>query len=283
MVADVHGNYDALARVAEESERLVILGDLLDYIDYHDPRRGIVGEMFGADNAARFASLRVRGAFAELREFNQSLWGSMADPYGTLSAVVRERYRRLLACIPADAIVTLGNVDVAEEWEAVAGSATPYLDGEIATLDGLDFAFVAGGAYPGAPVPPMLPTQGDPATTRPHPWRPLMRPYADYSAAVDALPPADVLCSHIPPDIVLMRYDTVPGRLEMCGSGLRQYIERVQPLLALSGHVHQPLRDRARLGMTECLNVGHFQRQERAVVLDTDRLHEMRAARERGA
>ena len=286
VVADVHGNYDALARVAETADRLIVLGDLLDYIDYHDPRRGIVGEMFGADNAARFAALRVRGAFSELREFNRMLWGSMADPHGTLSAIVRERYRRVLASIPAGTIVTLGNVDVAAEWEAVAGPAMPYRDGEIVTVDGLDFAFVAGGAYRGAPVPPMLPVQLDEAgavpAQRPYPWRPLMRPYADYSAVVDALPPADVLCSHIPPDNALLRYDTVPGRLEMCGPGLVEYIERVQPLLALSGHVHQPLRARTRLGMTECRNVGHFQRRERAVVLDTEQLHEARAARRGG-
>lgn len=281
VVADVHGNYDALARVAESAEQLIILGDLLDYIDYHDPRRGIVGEMFGADNAARFASLRLRGAFVELRAFNRMLWGSMADPEGTLSAIVRERYRRVLASVPADTIVTLGNVDVAAEWEAVAGPAMPYRDGSVVTLGGLDFAFVAGGAHPGAPLPPKMPVREDDAQ-RPHPWRPLMRPYAAYSAVVDALPPADVLCSHIPPDIALMRYDTVPGRLEMSGPGLVEYIERVRPLLALSGHVHQPLRARARLGMTECRNVGHFQRQELAVVLDTERLHEVRAARGRG-
>lgn len=267
MVADVHGNYDALARVAETAGRLIILGDLLDYADYHDPRRGIVGEMFGAENAARFAAMRARGAFAELREFNLMLWSGLADPVGTLSGIVRQRYRRVLDSIPDDAIVTLGNVDVADEWVAVAGDAMPYRDGEIVTLDGIDFAFVAGGTFTGPPRP-VLPGAAQ------HPWQPLMRPYADFAAVVDALPPAQVLCSHIPPDIALLRFDTVPGRPEMAGPGLIEYIERVQPVLALSGHVHQPLRSRQRVGVTEVRNVGHFQQRERAVVLDTDQLRE---------
>jgi Icc-related predicted phosphoesterase len=33
------------------------------------------------------------------------------------------------------------------------------------------------------------------------------------------------------------------------------------------GHVHQPLTARMRVGRTECVNVGHFQRTERAYVL----------------
>jgi len=35
----------------------------------------------------------------------------------------------------------------------------------------------------------------------------------------------------------------------------------------LFGHVHQPLAPRLRLGRTECVNAGHFQRTERPYVL----------------
>jgi len=31
-----------------------------------------------------------------------------------------------------------------------------------------------------------------------------------------------------------------------------------QPELVLFGHVHNPLSQRARIGRTECVNVGHF-------------------------
>ena len=42
-VSDIHGNIDGLADVARRVDQLVVLGDLLDYVDYYDPA-GDVGE-----------------------------------------------------------------------------------------------------------------------------------------------------------------------------------------------------------------------------------------------
>ncbi|MEO7124954.1 MAG: metallophosphoesterase [Nakamurella sp.] len=289
VVADVHGNFDALARVAEKSEKLIILGDLLDYVDYHEPTRGILGEMFGEDNVRHFTVLRSQGAFAELRQFNVDLWGSMADPVGVLSGIVQQRYRRVLDSIPGDAVVTLGNVDVAEEWIRVAGDRVPYRDDEMIDIDGVSFAFVAGGVSR-QPVSVNTSNRSNPASSasapgtlspqlgaaKISPWRPMMRSQQEYRQIVDGLGRADVLCSHIPPDLPLLRYDTVPGRIEMAGPGLTDFMRRVRPQFALFGHVHQPLSARTRYGMTECVNVGHFQRVERPYIIDTERI---RAAR----
>ena len=264
VVADVHGNVEALARVAETSEKLIILGDLLDYVDYHDPHRGILAEMFGADNVRHFTVLRSHGAFAELRRFNAKLWGSLADPVGVLSAMVQERYRKVVDVIGDDTVVTLGNVDVADEWRRVAGDRIPYRDGEIVVIDGVRFAFVAGGVHRAGFPPPRDVVAG----TRP--WHPMMRSHDDYRRLVEALGPADVLCSHIPPDLPVLRYDVVPGRVEMAGPGLTDYLAAGRPRLSLFGHVHQPLAARRRYLMTECVNVGHFQRTGRPYVVDTD-------------
>lgn len=61
VVSDVHGNIEDLARVAEQAEFLIVLGDLLEYVDYHSPEDGILGAVFGADAVAAFASFRVPG------------------------------------------------------------------------------------------------------------------------------------------------------------------------------------------------------------------------------
>jgi Icc-related predicted phosphoesterase len=271
VVADVHGNTEALARIAESADKLIILGDLLDYVDYHDPERGILAEVFGPDKVRRFTVLRSHGAFAELLAFNAELWGSLADPVGVLSSMVQERYRRVLSVIGDDTIVTLGNVDVADEWNRVAGDRIPYRDGEVLDIDGVRFAFVAGGVRRRGFTPP-APGAGI------RPWRPMMRSHDDYRRLVAALEPADVLCTHIPPDLPVLRYDVVPGRVEMAGPGLTEYLQRVRPRLSLFGHVHQPLAPRRRYLMTECINVGHFQRAEQAYILDTDRIRAGRAA-----
>lgn len=265
VVADVHGNFDALARIAERAARggrLVVLGDLLDYVDYHDPSAGILGEIFGGDAVRRFSRLRAAGAFGELHRFNDALWSRVADPAGTLSELIQRRYRRVLEVVGPDTVLTLGNVDVVDDWNRVAGDALPYLDGEVVDIDGLRLGFVGGGAR-------RVRVAAGPVTDR-RTWRPFVRDADEFRAAVAALGAVDVLCTHIPPDIPALRYDVVPARLEMAGPGLREYIDAHRPPLALFGHVHQPLAQRARRGVTECINVGHFQRAERAFELDLD-------------
>ena len=101
-----------------------------------------------------------------------------------------------------------------------------------------------------------------------HVWQPFVRSADDFAGRLDALGPVDVLCTHIPPDIDVLRYDTVPARLEMYGPGILEYIDARRPPYALFGHVHQPLAARTRRGRTECINVGHFQRTGRPYVLE---------------
>jgi Icc-related predicted phosphoesterase len=80
----------------------------------------------------------------------------------------------------------------------------------------------------------------------------------DFRAKLDAVGAVDVLCTHIPPAIPELLYDTVARRLEQGSVALLETIKRTQPRYALFGHVHQPLARRTRIGVTECLNVGHF-------------------------
>lgn len=250
-VSDVHGNVAGLRAAARQAEQLVVLGDLIDYVDYHDPAGGILGRIFGATRVQPFIDLRLAGDFPRLRQLNDDLWSSIPDPLGTLSDVVAALYRDVLAAVGPDTLLTLGNVDVAEVWTDVAGSELPYLDGQVVEIAGRRLGFVGGGASRRAGA-----VFGGPAKI----WRPFMRTHEDYRAAVDALGPVDILCSHVPPAVPLLRYDVVPGRLEMCGPGLVEAIDAFSPMLAVYGHVHQPIARRLRRGGTECVNVGHFQR-----------------------
>lgn len=276
VVADIHGNIEALARVAERADQLVILGDLLDYIDYHDPTRGIVSEMFGTDAAIRFASLRKAGEFLALRQYNAQLWESITDAAGTISGIIQQRYQQILDILPPHTIVTLGNVDVAADWQAVAGQHMAYRDGESILIDGLRFGFIAGGCRRVPPAGIASPS----AKSQPRSaWRPFMRSAPEYRTVLDRIGRTDVICTHIPPHHPLLRYDIVPGRLEMFAPGLTEYLERFRPQMSLFGHVHQPLASQARIGMTHCVNVGHFQRYGKPFVIDSDMLHDARSAR----
>ncbi|HTU05098.1 MAG TPA: metallophosphoesterase family protein, partial [Trebonia sp.] len=79
-----------------------------------------------------------------------------------------------------------------------------------------------------------------------------------FAAKLDAVGAVDVLCTHIPPAVPELLYDTVARRMETGSQALLDVIRRTQPRYALFGHVHNPLARRVRIGRTECVNVGHF-------------------------
>ncbi len=170
-VSDIHGNVEALARVAAQAELLVVLGDLLDYVDYHDPGNGILGQVFGVDRVLEFTALRSAHDFAALRTLNETLWAGVADPLGTLTDVVSQRYRQIAAVLTGPTLLTLGNVDVLDIWRQVAGDDLPCLDGEVVELGGYRFGFVGGGsARPGRAVRPTD-----------HVWQPFVRSAEDFA------------------------------------------------------------------------------------------------------
>ena len=122
------------------------------------------------------------------------------------------------------------------------------LDGERVELDGWSFGFVGGGLRSRYRTPNELDDDV-------------------YAAKVAAVGGADVLCTHIPPAIPELLYDTVARRLERGSAALLAEIKRSQPRYVLFGHVHQPLVRRARVGRTECINVGHFRATGQPYVL----------------
>lgn len=87
-----------------------------------------------------------------------------------------------------------------------------------------------------------------------HDWE-RMTPDTEADAAYfDSLPVADIVVSHCPPLGLLDEFHR-PGSGRYLGSpGLRQYIERVEPLLVVCGHIHEGSGE-AMLGKTRILNV----------------------------
>ena len=262
VVSDVHGNTEDLARVAEQAEFLIVLGDLLEYVDYHSPERGILGAVFGVDAVTVFASLRGTGRFDEMHELEHELWSSLADPAATLDLAVRDQYRAVLNVLGPHSLVTLGNVDSPATWDSMAPDHLRARDGEVVELDGLRLGFVAGGALK-RPVPG-------------HPWAYFERTHDAYRSRVAELGEVDVMCTHVPPDIEDLRYDLVTQRKEMYGPGILEVVDRHRPVLSLFGHVHHPRAVELARGRTRCVNVGFFKRLGAPFVFDTE---DVRAAR----
>ena len=257
VVSDVHGHAEALARAGEGADALVVLGDLVDFVDYTDPARGILGRVLGPEVSARFGQLRAAGRPGELRAFVREAWSRFDDPAAVVDEAVREQYTALFAAMTTPTYAIPGNVDVRGALAGVrparrvpgrrAGrrrSAGCGSGSSAASRSRRAARRSAGGA-----------------------WTPHVLAAPEYAATVERLGEIDVLCSHAPPAVPELAYDVVSRRFEAPSQALLARIRRDRPRAALFGHVHQPLAGRCRVGRTECVNVGHFRQTATPYVL----------------
>jgi Icc-related predicted phosphoesterase len=247
VVSDVHGAVEALARAGDGADALVVLGDLVDFVDYRDPAGGILGRVLGSEVSTQFARLRTAGDRDALISYVREAWARLDDAPAVVEEAVREQYDRLFSAVTAPTYAIPGNVDLARLWPDYARPGLTLPDGKVVTIGGLRFGFVGG-----APLPPGL------APRRSGPWTPHLLPAQEFAATAHSLDRVDVLCSHVPPAVPELAFDVVTRRAESSSPALLDVVRRDGPRAALFGHVHQPLAPRVRVGRTECVNVGHF-------------------------
>ena len=77
VVSDVHGEAAALARAADGSDAFVCLGDLILFLDYADPSRGIFADLFGRQFAEDYIRLRTAGDYAGASEVSARAWAGL--------------------------------------------------------------------------------------------------------------------------------------------------------------------------------------------------------------
>jgi Icc-related predicted phosphoesterase len=249
VISDVHGRTEGLARAGDGADAVIVLGDLVDYVDYADPAAGILGRVLGPRVSAQFARLRMNGGPGELVAFIRAEWARLDDPVAVVEEAVREQYDRIFGALTAPTWAIPGNVDVPRLWPAYERPGLSLPDGKVVEIGGLRFGFLGG-----VPLPPGS------TVLRSGPWTPHLIPADEYAAAAYALGELDVLCTHAPPALPELSYDVVSRRSESAGSALLDVIRSERPRASLFGHVHQPLAARVRVGRTECVNVGHFRR-----------------------
>ncbi len=118
LVSDIHGAFGALARVAAAGETLLVLGDLINFVDYRTTD-GIMAEIFGSEFVAQVADARGRGDL----DTNRRLWvrhaaGREDEVRAKVAELVAEQYERCReALAPARGYVTYGNVDWPERLQ----------------------------------------------------------------------------------------------------------------------------------------------------------------------
>lgn len=238
LVADVHGAFDALARAAGLGEPLLVLGDLVNLIDYRDGD-GIVADVVGIETVTAISGLRAKGLHAEATamwkqrvasredEVRAAVGAGMAQQYGVMNTVLDG----------AEAYVTYGNVDRPQMLKESLPASARYMDAEVATIDGRTVGFVGGGI-------PKLGTDGEISGEQ-------------MAEKLDRIGAVEILCTHVPPAIEALGRDVVGGGFKGSAEVLA-YIDRFQPRYHFFGDVHQPQATRWLRGSTICANVGYF-------------------------
>ena len=247
IVSDLHGAADELRKAVPEGATLVTLGDMINFIDYFS-MTGILTEVFSVETVSEVIELRTSGLIEEARRVMQERSVGREEEIRTeIGRLVVDGYERIFAALPDPTYAILGNVDnpaiartVAEEHPAVR-----WPDGSVETIEGERFGFVGGA------LPTPLHVAGEISEE-------------EMRAKVEGLGPCDVLCSHIPPAIPELCFDTVAKKSERGSEDMLAYIQDVQPNFAYFGHIHQPLVSSMHVGRTLCLNVGYFRATRRA-------------------
>lgn len=246
IVADVHGAFEHLARVAARGETLLILGDLINLLDYRTGE-GIIADVMGGDFGRQVAERRGDSDYGGMRE----LWSEYTrhrtdDVRAAMGDAVAAQYAMCRAALEgASGYVTFGNVDRPEMLRRSLPDGMLFMDGDVVEIDGLSFGFVGGG------VATPVGAAGEVSDS-------------EMEAKLEQIGRVDVLCSHLAPAVEPLHKDVITGRLERCSRPLLDYIQRHQPRFHFYGDIHQPQAIRWRIGGTVSRNVGYFRATGRA-------------------
>ena len=143
---------------------------------------------------------------------------------------------KLLAGFTAPVVLVPGNAESADELRAAAPEAWHVLHGSGVTIGGLQ---LFGLGY-GIPVTPFGGWSCD-----------LTEAFAETMLAECAQ--ADILITHSPPKGLA---DQTSDGLSVGSTAVRDAISRIQPQLAVCGHIHDSWGQRGMIGATEVANLG---------------------------
>ncbi len=245
LVADVHGAAGALRRVAACGEPLLVLGDLINFIDYRD-QTGILADVTGKELVGELVRLRTAGDFAGASElWRARMVGRESELRRAFDERITAAYTEVCAALDgAEAYVTYGNVDRPELLAEMLPASAHFVDAGVVELEGLRIGIAGGGMA-------ALGTPGEVSE-------------AQMAEKLASLGPVDMLCTHVPPLVPALAGDVVGGRQKAFGAIL-DYLYEHQPAYHYFGDVHQPQAVSWRVGKTECRNVGYFRATGRAL------------------
>jgi hypothetical protein len=149
VVSDLHDAAERLKSAVPAGSTLLLLGDLINFIDYSD-MSGILTEVFSTETVATINQLRASGHLERAHQIIRGRSAGREDEIRMqITTRVKEQYDSLFAALSWPTYLILGNVD----WPDVVAihvaeaDCVQWPDALVVDLEGERFGFV-GGALP---------------------------------------------------------------------------------------------------------------------------------------
>jgi Icc-related predicted phosphoesterase len=248
IVSDVHGAYDALRSQLEPEDTAVLLGDYLNLIDFRT-LDGILAQVYSREEVVRALGMMAHKDKELARSRIREVIGGTPEKSEQVRQLVIEGYQEFFASIPCKCFMLYGNTDSPQAMAATLSGNVEVVEAGVVTVEGQKFGMVSGSPHSrwNVGLPGEMPTER-------------------YDTLVASLGPADVLCTHFPPAIPDLTWDTMADRDEAGSQATLRYIEEFSPSYHYFGHVHQPKVQRLTHGSTRVVNAGFFRQTHEALV-----------------
>ena len=239
-ISDVHYQLDYLSSLPKNKGPVVILGDLINWIDYRNGE-GIAKEVFGTENVQKLINLRKQHKFEERKNLWKKLYSD--DPEIIMKKMkdsIANQYHQVFKILKKYNVWFIpGNVDDVEIMNSYVSTSINNVDGLLIEHQGINLGFAGGG------VPTPINARGEISES-------------EFSKKLSKLNQAEIICTHAPPYVNELMTDVVTNKIEQGWKSLLNFIEINHPRFSFFGDVHQPKASTWRVHETTCINIGYF-------------------------
>jgi len=250
-ISDVHYQLDHLNSLPKNKGPIVILGDLINWIDYRDGQ-GIAMDVFGKDNVKKLVNLRKEHRFDERKSLWNELYQSDPDKISKkMQDAILKQYEDVFGVLKNYEVWFIpGNVDDVNIMNTYTSNSIKNVDGLIMEYNNKKIGFAGGG------VPTPINARGEIDEDT-------------FSKTLSTLKEAEIICTHAPPLVDELVTDVITNKIEQGWLSLKDFIEKHQPQFSLFGDVHQPQASNWVIKTTKCINVGYFRATNQYIELSS--------------
>ena len=250
-ISHVHYQLDHLNSLPKNKGPVVILGDLINWIDYRDGQ-GIAMDVFGKDNVKKLVNLRKEHRFDERKSLWNELYQSDPDKISKkMQDAILKQYEDVFGVLKNYEVWFIpGNVDDVNIMNTYTSNSIKNVDGLIMEYNNKKIGFAGGG------VPTPINARGEIDEDT-------------FSKTLSTLKEAEIICTHAPPLVDELVTDVITNKIEQGWLSLKDFIEKHQPQFSLFGDVHQPQASNWVIKTTKCINVGYFRATNQYIELSS--------------